>query len=173
MIRMATGWVWGGYPRVSGFRVSGLGFDFRPRFCGFGYPKYFGFGADSQLYPRSCIGARNKSAQQKPINNPRCITHPSSPTFPHPHTSCPSLPAAAARRAPQRPPGRQAGRPRAPASVHPGLQAPASTGTSRPRQALAPSARPPFLPAAAARRPPTAPSRTPASRAPGPSERRR
>ena len=45
-VRMASGRVRGGYPRVSGFRVSGSVFGFYPRICGFGYPKYFGFGAD-------------------------------------------------------------------------------------------------------------------------------
>ena len=38
-IRMAAGRVRGGYPRISGLRVSGSGFSFHPRICGFGYPK--------------------------------------------------------------------------------------------------------------------------------------
>ena len=44
-LRMAADRVRGGYPRFSGFRVSGSVFGFHPRICGFGYPKYFGFGA--------------------------------------------------------------------------------------------------------------------------------
>jgi len=49
---MAAGRVRGGYPRVSGLRVSSSGSNFRPRICGFGYPKKFGFGADFNSDPR-------------------------------------------------------------------------------------------------------------------------
>ena len=50
-IWMAAGRVRGRYPRVSGLVSS-----FDPRICGFGYPKYFGFGADFRIDPRSSIG---------------------------------------------------------------------------------------------------------------------
>ena len=56
-VRMAADRVRGGYLRVSGLRVSGSGSSFHLRICDFGYPKHFGFGADSRFNPRSSIGA--------------------------------------------------------------------------------------------------------------------
>jgi len=64
-LRMAAGRVRGGYPRISGLRVSGSGFDFRPWFCGFGYPKYFGFGAGFRFCPRSSTGSPKQTSPIK------------------------------------------------------------------------------------------------------------
>ena len=41
LVRMAADRIRSGYPRISSLQVSGSGSDFRPRICGFGYPKYF------------------------------------------------------------------------------------------------------------------------------------
>jgi hypothetical protein len=83
IIRMAADRVRCGYPRISGPRVLVLGPDFRPRFCGFGYPKYRGFGADLELHPRISIGPRNIQPISSPTNNPRYITWNPS-LLPHP-----------------------------------------------------------------------------------------
>jgi hypothetical protein len=60
--RMATVRVRCGYPRVSVPRVSVLVLFFRPRFCGFGYPKIHGFGAVFDFHPWCSVGAPKNAA---------------------------------------------------------------------------------------------------------------
>ena len=55
MVRMAADRVRGGYPRVLGPRFSISVPGFRPRIYWFGYPKYYGFGADPEFHPWSSI----------------------------------------------------------------------------------------------------------------------
>ena len=52
---MAADRVRGGYPRVSSPRFSVSVPGFRPRIYWFGYPKYYGFGADPEFHPWSSI----------------------------------------------------------------------------------------------------------------------
>jgi hypothetical protein len=65
-VRMSADRVRFGYPRFSVLRFSGLVLVFRPRFCGFGYPKYRGFGADANFHPWCSIGSPKDAAQQRP-----------------------------------------------------------------------------------------------------------
>ena len=56
LVRMAADRVRGGYPRVLDLRLSGLVCIFHLRICEFGYPKFYGFGANLYIYSRSSIG---------------------------------------------------------------------------------------------------------------------
>jgi hypothetical protein len=63
------GRVRGGYPRVSILVPV-----FCPRFCGFGYPKYRGFGADTNFCPWCSIGPQKMQPTKSLATNPKYIS---------------------------------------------------------------------------------------------------